>query len=228
MSEILQILPVAVLGGVLGLDVVCFPQMMISRPLVAATLAGAFVGDPERGILVGVTMELIALATLPFGASRYPEWGSAAVVAGAIAGALPSGGPGALTIALLGGLCTAYVGGWTLVKLRQWNAWLARRRRPALDAGARGTVIGLQLAGLTADLVRAAVLTGVMYAILSPVGTIALARWSLSDSLSRAVVVSLSCAVAASAAWTIFHSARHARLWFAGGLAVGLLLLLAR
>jgi PTS system mannose-specific IIC component len=228
MSDLLQILPIALLGGVIGLDVVCFPQMMISRPLVGAALAGAFVGDPGKGIVVGVTMELIALATLPFGASRYPEWGSAAVVAGAIAGALPTDSPGALTVALLSGLCTAYVGGWTLVKLRQWNAWLARRRRPALDAGARGTVIGLQLAGLTADLVRAAVLTAGMYALLSPVGASALARWSFSDSLSRAVVVSLACAVAASAAWTIFHSARHARLWFAGGLAVGLLLLLAR
>jgi mannose/fructose/N-acetylgalactosamine-specific phosphotransferase system component IIC len=228
MNDLLQILPIALLGGVLGLDVVCFPQMMISRPLVGATLAGAFVGDPVKGIVVGVTMELIALATLPFGASRYPEWGSAAVVAGAIAGALPTDSSGALTVGLLAGLGTAYVGGWTLVKLRQWNAWLARRRRPALDAGARGTVIGLQLAGLTADLVRAAVLTAVMYSLLSPVGTIALARWSFSDSLSRAVVVSLACAVAASAAWTIFHSARHARLWFAGGLAVGLLLLLAR
>jgi mannose/fructose/N-acetylgalactosamine-specific phosphotransferase system component IIC len=225
---IMQVLPIALLGGVLGLDVVCFPQMMISRPLVAATLAGAFVGDPTRGILVGVTMELIALATLPFGASRYPEWGSAAVVAGAIAGAQPAASPGALTIALLSGLATAYVGGWTLVKLRQWNAWLARRRRPALDAGSRGTVIGLQLAGLTADLVRAALVTAVMYALLAPVGRVALARWTFSDALSRSIVVSLASAVAASAAWTIFHSARHARLWFAGGLAVGLLLMLAR
>ena len=228
MNHFLQVLPIAMLGGMLGLDVVCFPQMMISRPLVAATLAGAFVGDPGRGILIGVTMELIALATLPFGASRYPEWGSAAVVAGAIAGALPANSPGALTIALLFGLCTAYVGGWTLVRLRTWNAWLARRRRPALDAGARGTVIGLQLAGLTADLVRASVLTAVMYAVLSPIAVVALAHWSFDDSLSRALVVSLACAVAASAAWTIFHSAQHARLWFAGGLVAGLLLLLAR
>jgi Phosphotransferase system, mannose/fructose/N-acetylgalactosamine-specific component IIC len=227
MIDLMQIVPIAVLGGVLGLDVVCFPQMMFSRPLVAATVAGAFVGDPARGILVGVAMELIALATLPFGASRYPEWGSAAVVAGAIAGKLPLHHPGVLTVALLAGLLTAYVGGWTLVKLRQWNAWLARRHRPALDAGARGTVIGLQLAGLTADLVRAAVVAGVMYALLFPLGRLSLERWTFTDSLSRAVVVSLASAVAASAAWTIFHSARHARIWFAGGLAVGLLLMLA-
>ena len=37
---LVDILPIALLGGLLGLDVVCFPQAMISRPLVAAT-AGA-------------------------------------------------------------------------------------------------------------------------------------------------------------------------------------------
>jgi PTS system mannose-specific IIC component len=220
-----DLLPIALLGGVMGLDVVCFPQMMFSRPLVAGTVAGAFVGNATMGLLVGATLELIALATLPFGASRYPEWGSAAVVAGALGSALPPDHAGALTIAVLAGLVTAWVGGWTLVKLRQFNAWMARRRRPALDAGSRGAVIGLQLAGLTGDLVRAMLLTAILYAVLMPASTAALGAWSFSDRLSRSVVVSLASAVAASAAWTIFHSARGARWYFAAGLAAGLVLL---
>ena len=113
-----ELLPLALLGGVLGLDVVCFPQMMVSRPLVAATLAGAFVGDPAMGLIIGVTLELIALATLPFGASRYPEWGSAAVVGGAIAAAMESPRVGALSIGVLAALATAWVGGLTLVQLQ--------------------------------------------------------------------------------------------------------------
>ncbi|MEO8621314.1 MAG: PTS sugar transporter subunit IIC [bacterium] len=223
-----ELLPLALLGGILGLDVVCFPQMMVSRPLVAATLAGAFVGDPAMGIFVGVTLELIALATLPFGASRYPEWGSAAVVGGAIAGALHAESSGALSIGVLAALATAWVGGLTLVKLRLWVAWLARRRRPALDAGSRGAVIGLQLAGLTADAVRAAVLTTVAYALLFPVAQATLGVWSLSESLSRGFVVSVAAAVAGAAAWTIFHSARGARWYFVAGLTVGLLVLFVR
>ena len=223
-----ELLPLSLLGGVVGLDVVCFPQMMFSRPLVAATLAGAFVGDAERGLLVGVVLELIAIATLPFGASRYPEWGSAAVVGGAIAATLGSGRAGTVTIGVLAALATAWVGGWTLVKLRQWNAWLARRRRPALDAGARGAVIGLQLAGLTSDLARAAALTAVGYAVLFPLATWAGDAWTFSGPFSRSVVMTLAAAVAASAAWTIFHSARGSRWYFAGGLVVGLFLLLAR
>ena len=223
-----ELLPLALLGGVLGLDVVCFPQMMFSRPLVAATLAGAFVGDAAMGIFVGVTLELIALATLPFGASRYPEWGSAAVVGGAIAAAMHTERAGALSIGVLAALATAWVGGMTLVRLRVVVAWLARRRRPALDAGARGAVIGLQLSGLTLDMLRAALLTVVAYALLFPVAQASLGVWSLSDELSRGFVVSAAAAVAAAAAWTIFHSARGARWYFAGGLLVGLVLLVAR
>ena len=34
-----ELLPLAMLGGLLGLDVVCFPQMMISRPLVGVCTA---------------------------------------------------------------------------------------------------------------------------------------------------------------------------------------------
>jgi PTS system mannose-specific IIC component len=201
---------------------------MYSRPLVAATLAGAFVGDAARGLLVGVVLELIAIATLPFGASRYPEWGSAAVVGGAISATLPSGRADVVTIGVLAGLATAWVGGWTLVQLRQWNAYLARRRRPALDAGARGAVIGLQLAGLTGDLVRAGLLTAVGYGLLFPLAVRVTGLWSFSGPLSRSVVMVLAVAVATSAAWVIFHSARGARWYFAGGVVGGLLLLLAR
>src|SRR5260221_11060188 len=81
--------------------------MMFSRPLVAATVAGAFAGNTATGMFVGVAMELIALATLPFGASRYPEWGSAAVVGGAVAAALEPGKPGALTLGALAGPAAA-------------------------------------------------------------------------------------------------------------------------
>ncbi|OYV73746.1 MAG: hypothetical protein B7Z72_01815, partial [Gemmatimonadetes bacterium 21-71-4] len=65
-----HVLPIALLGGVAGLDTVSFPQAMISRPLVAATLGGMLAGAPMHGLLVGAVLELIALETLPVGASR--------------------------------------------------------------------------------------------------------------------------------------------------------------
>ena len=83
-------LPIAVLGALVGLDMVSFPQAMLSRPLVSATLAGAFVGRPGGGLLTGAVLELIALETLPFGASRYAEWGTAGAVGGAIVASEPA------------------------------------------------------------------------------------------------------------------------------------------
>jgi mannose/fructose/N-acetylgalactosamine-specific phosphotransferase system component IIC len=221
----LQLLPLALLGGLLGLDVVSFPQAMISRPLVAATLSGALVGFPMSGLLIGATLELIALDTLPFGASRYPEWGSAAVIGGAVFAMHPAHPAGSMSIAVIAALATSWVGGWTMVKLREANAHWASRRREALDAGARGTVIELQLLGMTADFVRGAVLTVVAYLVFAPLANAVLAVWNTDARLSRAFVVAVAASVAASGAWKIFHAVPLARWFFVGGLAVGLALL---
>ena len=50
-----------------------------------------------------------------------------------------------MTSRVLAALATTWIGGWTMVKLRQLNAVWARRQRDALEAGARGAVISLQL-----------------------------------------------------------------------------------
>lgn len=218
------LLPVALLGAVLGLDTVSFPQAMLSRPLVAATLGGALLGSPVSGLLLGAALELIALETLPFGASRYPEWGSASVVGGALFAGSPEHSPGAMALALIAALSIAWVGGWSMVKVRQRNAVWAARSRRALDAGARGTVIGLQLRGMTADLVRGAVLTAVGLAVFAPLTEASIALWSVDARTSRAVAVGIAVSVAAAAAWKLFHGSIPARWMFAAGLAVALFL----
>jgi len=223
-----DLIPLAILGGVLGLDVVSFPQAMISRPLVAATITGTLLGHPASGLLLGAALELIALETLPFGASRYPEWGSASVV-GAAVFATHSGHPaGAMTLGILSALATTWIGGWTMVQLRRWNALLARRRREALEAGSRGAVISLQLTGMTADLVRGALLTAIAYGTLAPLTRASIGLWTVDSRVSRAVIVAVTSSIAAGAAWKLFHSTAGARWFFISGLAVGLLMLFTR
>ena len=221
----MDLLPIALLGGLLGLDVVSFPQAMIARPLVAATIAGALVGHSISGLLVGAALELIALDTLPFGASRYPEWGSAAVVGGAIIATHPGHPPGAIEMAMVAALATAWVGGWTRVKLRERNAVWAAQRRAALDAGARGAVIDLQLRGMTGDFVRGAVLAASAYALFAPLTDVTIEAWDVDARISRAVVSTIAASVAASAAWKIFHGVAGARWLFIAGLIVGLVML---
>lgn len=226
-QDVLNVLPLALLGAVLGLDVVGFPQAQFSRPIVAATLAGAMLGHAGQGMIVGVALELFALETLPFGASRYPEWASASVVAGVLFAEHETAGAGAMTVAVVAALATAWVGGGSMVVVRNLNARWARERLPALGRGERQTVIGLQVAGLTADLIRGFVLTLLAILTLRPVMNASLELWSLRPDVSRATVVGVAAMVAGGAAWKSFHTVPGARWLFLGGIATGVGLLLS-
>lgn len=224
----LELLPFALLGAVLGLDVVSFPQAQLSRPLVSATMAGALAGSPFAGLLVGAALELVAMETLPVGASRYPEWGTASVVGGALFALLPINTPGAMTCSLVAALFTAWVSGWSMVVLRRQNAVWARKRREKLEAGSRNTVVRLQIGGLTADLVRGGLLTFLALLAFRPLLGHSLARWTVDERLSRAISVGVVSAVAAGAVWKLFHGTAGARWYLLAGAAAGLLLLVFR
>ena len=217
------LLPFAALGAVLGLDVVSFPQAMLSRPLVAATVAGALAGEPGAGLLAGAVLELFALETLPVGASRYPEWGSASVVGGALYAAQPEGAAGALALSVLAALITAYVGGASMVALRRLNGQLARAHLERLAAGSNRSVVGLQLAGAAFDLLRGFLITVVALGVSQPLVAFARDHWGTDMRLSRAVVVGLAATVAGAAVWKLFHAVPRARWLFVGGIAAGLL-----
>ncbi|MDF1503344.1 PTS sugar transporter subunit IIC [Roseisolibacter sp. H3M3-2] len=217
-----DLLRIALLGALLGLDVVSFPQAMISRPIVAATVAGALVGNPVGGLLVGAALELFALETLPVGASRYPEWGSASVVAGALYAQQPNGTAGALCASVLVGLVTAWVGGESMVLLRRLNGQLARAHLDRLAAGSARSVVGLQLAGLGGDFVRGFLITVVALGAAQPLVRMALASWGASQRWSQAFVMTLAAIVASGAVWKLVHAVPRARWLFAGGLTVGL------
>lgn len=220
----LALVPFVLLGALVGLDVVSFPQAMFSRPIVAATLAGALAGNVLAGMLAGAVLELMAMETLPVGASRYPEWGTASVVAGAFAAGSARTSPGALVVAVFAGIVTAFAGGWSMYALRRLNGRWSERLRPALEAGSWKAVVGLQLGGLTADLVRAALLTLVALGIWLPLGAWLLSRWTLSLIPSHVLLAAIAAAAAASALWRLGHGVSGARWYLLGGLACGIAL----
>jgi PTS system mannose-specific IIC component len=222
----MEYLPAILLGAVLGLDVVSFPQAMISRPLVAATVAGAMAGDPERGLLLGVILELIALGTLPFGASRYPEWGSTSVVGATIFASGTSAPTGALSLAVFAALLAAYLSGESMVWMRQLNARRARALRPRLDAGDGRAVHELQIGGLVSDCVRGGLVTGVALVVLPPAVAVILAGWSGNATTERAVLTGLTAALGAATMWTLVRGTSAAKGLAVFGMALGITWLL--
>lgn len=220
-TDLVMLLPLAVLGAVLGLDVVSFPQAMISRPIVASTLAGALIGQPGRGLVMGVALEFFALESMPFGASRYPEWGSASVVGGVLFAQTANGTAGAMTVAALAALLTASIGGSSMVLLRRANALWARKQQARITRGSGSAVVALQLVGMTSDLLRGGVLTLLALIVFVPLHEAVTATFSISPVVSRAVVVSIASAVGLAAVWKVVHTTVGARWYLLGGLAMG-------
>lgn len=208
-----EALPIALLGALLGLDVVSFPQAMVSRPIVASTVVGAFIGNPPAGLLIGVVLEMIALDTLPFGASRYPEWGSAGVVGGALFAAQPPAMPGALPASVLAALLTASISSWSMVVLRRIIASRLERTRDRIEEGSRQALLSLHLSGMSLDLLRGALVTTIAMLIFSPLVRAIVAVWGSESAPSRGVVVVIAAVVAGGALWKVFHSVPHV-LWF--------------
>ncbi|HLA90801.1 MAG TPA: PTS sugar transporter subunit IIC [Gemmatimonadaceae bacterium] len=223
-----ELLPLALLGALLGLDVVSFPQAMVSRPLVSATLAGALVGQPGQGLIAGAVLELFALDTLPFGASRYPEWGTAGVVGGALFALQHDDSAAALPAAVCAALLVAWGAGWTMVALRRLIGRWAHGMRDALAQGSASAVTALQLRGLTADFVRGGAVTWLSLAVFLPLERALLSGATAGAAPSRVFLLALAGATAGSAIWRVIHTTKGARWFLAGGLAAGGGLVLAQ
>jgi PTS system mannose-specific IIC component len=70
---LLELTAAALISVIAGLDRTAGPQIMLSRPLVAAPLTGLVLGSPLVGLEVGALLELLWLARVPAGASLPPD-----------------------------------------------------------------------------------------------------------------------------------------------------------
>jgi PTS system mannose-specific IIC component len=226
MIGVAELQPLTLLGALLGADVVSFPQAMVSRPIVAATLGGAMAGNVAAGLLTGAVLEMLAMETLPVGASRYPEWGTAALAAGAIAASSHVLRPGAIVVGVFIGIATAWAGGWSMYALRRLNGVWAERALPVIETGSRRAVMTLQLRGLTADLVRGAVLTAIALLVWTPVSDYILAHWTIGRPASHSVLAAVAAAVGGGAVWRQSHGAAGSRWYLLAGAVLGTVLLL--
>ena len=204
-------------GSLVGLDLVSVPQAMISRPLVAGTVAGWLAGDMEAGLRVGVLFELFALDVLPVGAVRYPDYGPATVAAVALSAGAPWEMSLGLSAAL--GLVLAVLGGWSLQVVRRWNARAIQRRAAALAAGESSAIRWLQYGALLRDAVRGLALTLLGLILASAItDSLRLDR----ETAVALTLVAVGSALSAAASGAFRSSGRGVRLkWLIGGMVVG-------
>lgn len=207
-------------GAVVGLDLVTGPQVMVARPFVAGTVAGALLGDVAAGATVGAVLELYALDVLPVGATRYPDYGAAAVAAAATAANAP------LAVALgpaVGlGLVVGWIGEVAMHQLRRANARRVHRATAELDAGQAAALRRVHWFGLWGDVLRSVVVTGLGLGAAFTLRDLAPppVRWAL---LAGVVVVAVGVATAAAGALRLTGS-RGAVRWLVGGAVAGVVL----
>ena len=133
-----QVAVAAFVGGLLALERRAFLQAMLSRPLVAATLTGALLGDVPSGLYVGMVLELFHLGSASLGAA-LPENDTLAATGTAAAAAAISSAVGStpaiwsLAIILFVGLGPA--GRGIDRKLDRYSARLLRTAAQAADEG---------------------------------------------------------------------------------------------
>lgn len=214
-------LALALFGGLVGLDSTSFPQAMISRPVVAGTLTGALFGRPVEGLVIGFVMESFSLITLPIGAARYPESGTATVAAAAayMAAIAPGIAPGPLLIAIVFGLGWEWVAGETVVLHRRSNGrMLTRHGTLAAEKLTRA-----HLAAMAMDFVRAGIVvaTGglIGYALL----VIVAGQWALPEGVTLGIVTVI-VAMMMGTTIPLFGGAHARRISWGAGLLVGLAL----
>ena len=214
------VIALLVWGTLVGLDLVSVPQMMIARPLVAGTVAGAILGDIETGLKLGVVFELLQYDILPVGAVRYPEYGPATVAA--VATAHASAGVLGLGLGALVGLVTGLIGGISIHLLRRWTSRVVHAAAATLESGDPRALVRLHVGALLRDGLRAALVTALGLCIAW------IARPLLGGVLApRAAtllaVAAVATALAAGAAGTLRLVGRGPNLaWFAAGLGGGI------
>ncbi len=221
-----MILPIELLiallvwGTLVGVDLVSLPQMMIARPLVAGTVAGAILGDIPTGLKLGVVFELLQYDILPVGAVRYPEYGPATVAA--VATAHASSGVLGLGLGALVGLVTGLLGGVTINLLRRVNSRIIHAAAAQLETGDPSVLVRVHVGGILRDALRAALVTVVGLTLAW------LARPLLGSALTvrgamLLAVAAVAAALAAGAAGTLRLVGRGPNLaWFAAGLGGGI------
>jgi mannose/fructose/N-acetylgalactosamine-specific phosphotransferase system component IIC len=219
-------LPLVVLGAIVALDATSLGQLMLSRPIIAGTLAGALTGLPFEGALVGALLEALSLGIMPVGASKYPETGTAAVAAVGtlgLSGVAPT--PAAMLLTLVYGLIWQHLSGATVVAGRHLNERVVRAGRLAVAGRLDRLIEHRHAASVGLDLLRGMAVTAAALAAGVPLLRLGLPLWMLSPMIA-ALAVSIAAAGVLAGTARLFAQQRRGGVLLAIGLLCGSALLL--
>lgn len=206
----------AVFGGLLALERRAFLQAMLSRPLIAATLTGALVGDVQSGLFVGLLLELFHLGSASLGAA-IPENDTLAATGTAAAAAALShaaGGstPAMWTVAILAFAPLGPLGQRLDRVLDRYSTRLANTAQESVDVGKLRRAMRQNLWGMWPHFVCFGAITGLCYVFAALLAPYLLEHLSLDALRGLAWAYPAMTSVSAAVAARGSH-AKRAHIW---------------
>ncbi len=224
-----EVLLVCLAGGVCALDTTAAWQVMLSQPLVSASVAGLLTGEPVTGAAMGVLLQMLWSGSIPVGARPMPDAPVGSVSGVWFASALLGANPGfpvplAHLAGVLAALGVALIGRETIMFERELNRRMFARFLIRLRAGLAGGPGGVQLAGVVLAFTRGFVLCLLAVAALTALSGPA-ARLAPTGTCSGANVLVIVGGLGAGVMFNTFVRRSRPRLAaFAGGLVFAFLL----
>jgi mannose/fructose/N-acetylgalactosamine-specific phosphotransferase system component IIC len=157
MPEPASLLAVMLLAALAAQDTTAGPQIMLSEPLVAGTLTGLLMGDPQAGVLIGIAIELVWCRAVPAGTALFLDVSVASVVSVVLGVGL--GSSLGLALAVFWVIPVGLLGcGFTMLE-RRLNGTLVALVKP--ESASTKRIYAIQASGWLLSGVRGVVVFGI-------------------------------------------------------------------
>ncbi len=214
---VVRFLLVGAIGAIAYVDRTAAFQLMLHRPLVVATAAGAVFGNVLAGAQVGAVLELLYLARLPVGASIPPDDTGAALFGGVAAATASSAvglDPGNFLALLLLSVPCAETGKAADRLVRRINGRIAAITIDSVERGDSEAAEHGLLAGVTLFAVSGVVLSLAFSGLGLAAGNLLLPRFGPASKAHFAVLLPLVPLVGAASVFSCSRTERTAPAFY--------------
>ena len=160
--NMVQIILVTLVGFLAGCDAV-LDERMFYRPIIACTLTGLALGDPTTGIMIGGSLELVALGWMNVGAAMAPDAALASTVSTVIVIAGGQSQKEAIAVAVP----LAAAGQALTIFVRTVNVFFAHQADRFADRGNIRAIEVVHFIALTLQGLRVAIPTAIVAVLAS-------------------------------------------------------------
>lgn len=162
------IMAAALFGGILALEKSSM-QMLLSEPLFICSAAGAFMGDLESGLMIGMLWQIIWMFDLPVGAVKLPDGSTGALISCFLfinlKGEFPHLQHLLFGLSIIAGGASAYLGGQFISDKRKVHALYIDLVDNFADKGSLSGLDFVLVVGLVEQFASGAFITSFLYFI---------------------------------------------------------------